>query len=292
MVTARRSPTVRRRRLGFELRRLREQAGFTIQQVAARLECSDSKISRIETGQVSATPRDVRDILELFGVAGAQRDELVQIAREARLKGWWHTYDDRVIRALIGFEAAAATIRTYHSLLVPGLLQTVDYARAVTHAVRPDLSASEVERRVEVRTARQIHLPQEDPPSLSVVLDEAALRRPVGGSAVMSQQLRHLVEVAGLPNVRLQVLPFSAGVHAGMDGSFTIIGFPEPEDPEVVYLENATSDLYLEEPDDVRRYSVLFERISAAAMEPDASGVLLSDLVKELQDLGNHSEQS
>jgi len=274
---------VRRRRLGWELRRLREAADLTIERVADALECSDSKISRIETGQVGATPRDVRDMLELYGVKDAQRDELMQIAREGRQKGWWHTYDDTVIRTLIGFEAAATSIRTYAALLVPGLLQTVDYARAITRAVQPDLSPDDVEGRVKVRTARQEHLMENDPPSHWVVLDEAVFRRPVGGHEVMSDQVRHLRKAAESPTMTLQVLPFTAREHAGMDGSFVIYGFAEAADLDVVYLENATSDVYLERVEEVRRYTTLFEHLCAAASTPEDSAAFLDKLAVEFE---------
>jgi transcriptional regulator with XRE-family HTH domain len=282
-VTGRQSPAVRRRRLGMELRRLREHAGMTIEQVAKALECSDSKVSRIETGQVAAAPRDVRDMLILYQVGGRQQDELVQIAREARQKSWWSSYDDRAITALIGFEAAATSIRSYEASLVPGLLQTVEYARAVTRAVRPTLRPGEVNHRVAVRTARQAHLPEDDPPELWVILDEAALRRPVGGPDVMSEQVLHLIEAARLPNVTLQVLPFDAGEHAGMDGSFTIYGFADPADRDVVYLENAISDHYVERPEDVRRYAMLFDHLRAAALKPGDSSAFMTGLIKGLE---------
>jgi transcriptional regulator with XRE-family HTH domain len=266
-MSARRSPTVRRRRLGMELRRLREEAAYTLERVAERLECSDSKISRIETGQVGATPRDVRDMLELYGVDGKQRDELMQLAREGRQRGWWNTFDDQVIRTLIGFEAAATSVHIYEAMVVPGLLQTVGYAQAVIRAVRPGLRPEEIERRVEVRTARQRDLTEADPPTLWVIIDEAALRRPVGGPAVMRE---------------LQVLPLDAAEHAGMDGSFTIYEFSEPDGPAVVYLENATSDLYLETAEELRRYTLLFDHLRAAAMEPKDSSEFLSDLALQV----------
>jgi transcriptional regulator with XRE-family HTH domain len=282
-VAGRRSPTLRRRRLGSELRRLREQAGLTIDQVASALDCSSSKISRIETGQVNATPRDVREILAHYGVAGKRQEELIQLSREARQKAWWQTYDDRVITALIGFEAAATSISSYDASLVPGLLQTVEYARAVTRAVRPTLRPEEVNHRVAVRTARQAHLPEDDPPALWVILDEAVLRRPVGGLGVMVEQVRHLVEAAALPNVTMQVLPFAAGEHAGMDGSFAIYGFAEPADTDVVYLENATSDHYLHRPEEVRRYALVFDHLRAAALKPDDSVAFLAEVVRGLE---------
>jgi transcriptional regulator with XRE-family HTH domain len=283
IVPARQSPTVRRRRLGIELRRHRESAGLTIDRVAEILECSHSKISRIETGQVRATPRDVRDMLEIYGVESEQREALIQIAREARQTGWWHAYGDVIKEsAYVGLEVAAASIRSYEGLLIPGLLQTTHYARAVTRAVRPEQRPEQIERQVELRMARQSILTQDDPPALWAILDEAVLRRSVGEHGIMGEQLHHLTEVAELPTVTLQVLQYSAGEHAGMDGAFTILSFPEPADPAVVYLENATSDLYLEGPDEVRRYTLLFDHLRAAALKPDDSTALIATLLKEL----------
>ncbi len=267
----------------MELRRFREAAGLTIEQVAERLECSHSKISRIETAHVSATPRDVRDMLEIYGVSGDQREALIQIAREARQRGWWHAYGDVIKEsAYVGLEVAAASIRSYGVILVPGLLQTTEYARAVARAVRPDLRPEQIERQVELRMARQAILTQDDPPALWAVVDEAVLRRSVGEHGVMGEQLRRLIEAAELPTVTLQVLPSAAGEHAGMDGAFTILSFPESADRDVVYLENATSDLYLESTEEIRRYTLLFDHLRAAALSPDDSTALLTKLVKEL----------
>lgn len=291
-MTARRSPTVRRRRLGMELRRLREEASYTLERVAERLECSDSKISRIETGQVGATPRDVRDMLELYGADGRQRDELMQLAREGRQRGWWNTFDDQVIKTLIGFEAAAASVHVYEAMVVPGLLQTVDYARAVIGAVRPGLGPEQIERRVEVRTARQRDLTQADPPALWAIIDEAALRRPVGGPKVMGEQLEWLIEAAAWPSVTLQALPLNAAEHAGMDGSFTMYEFSDPADPAVVYLENATSGLYLETPEETRRYALLFDHLRAAAMQPKDSREFLRELADALRSGGSAQSRS
>jgi transcriptional regulator with XRE-family HTH domain len=280
---ARQSPTVRRRRLGVELRRLREDAGLTIERVAAELECSHSKVSRIETGQVGASPRDVRDMAELYGVGREQRDALIQIAREARQRGWWHVYGDvPVVPAYIGLETAASSIRTYKSVLVPSLLQTADYARAVIGAMRPDLPAEEVERRVELRMHRQSLLARDDPPALLAVLDEAVCRRPVGGRDTMRAQLRRLAEAAAPPLVTLQVLPFATGGHAGMDGAFAILGFPDKAEPDVVVLENATGDLYLEGADELRRFTQVFELLRAAARTPADSVAFLAELAGTL----------
>lgn len=281
---ARPSPTIRRRRVAMELRRLREEAGLTIERVAEALECSDSKVSRIETANVNATPRDVRDMLELYGVVGTQQDALVHMAREARKKGWWHKYRDYQAdqASYVGLEVAADSIRIYSALVVPGLLQIEAYARAVIRALMPDASPEEIEHRLELRMARQPLLTEADPPSLWAILDEAALCRQVGGPGVMREQLNHLAEQGQLPNVTLQVLPYTAGQHAGMDGAFDILGFEEPADPDVVHLENFTSQLYLERPDEVRRYSLVFDHLRALALGPDDSSAYLAELAKEL----------
>lgn len=276
-------PTVRRRRLAIELRRLREAAGLTIDQVAKELECSESKVSRIETAHVRATARDVRDLLEIYGIDGKERDELVQLARQAREKGWWHeAYSDLPVRALVGLEDAATSIRTYLDQLVPGLLQTEDYARAVIHAIRPDLSPEETERRVELRMARQRLLDRADSPTLWAVLDESVVRRRVGGAKVMRSQLERLIEASTLPRVTLQLLPFSAGEHIGMDGSFTIVGFRDPADPDVVYLEHTLSDLYLEDSEAIRQYALLFDHLRADAFSPDDSATFFAKVAEEL----------
>jgi hypothetical protein len=273
-----RTPTGRRRRLGAELRRLREETGMTIDRVAEALECSQSKVSRIETGQVSATPRDVRDMLALYRVDDAQREAMVQIAREARQRGWWQKFVDVPdgVPAYVGLEAAATSIDVYMSLIVPALLQTADYARAVIGAVRPDLPENEIDRRVQLRMGRQALLDQDDPPALRVLLDEAVLRRPVGGAAVMRGQLGRLLEAAARPAVTLQVLPIGRGAHAGMDGPFTIFGFPAPAEPDVVALDSAADALYLESPEDLLRYRRVFELLLPAALTPAESAAFIA----------------
>jgi transcriptional regulator with XRE-family HTH domain len=255
-----RAPTGRRRRLGAELRRLREEAGLTIDRVAEVLECSPSKVSRIETGQVSATPRDVRDMLGLYRVDDERLEAMVQVAREARQRGWWQKFVDVPdgVPAYVGLEAAATSIDVYMSLIVPALLQTPDYARAVIAAVRPDLPPSEIDRRVELRLRRQDLLGQEHPPRMRVLLDDTVLRRPVGGPAVMAAQRRRLLADADRPTVTVQVLEVEAGAHAGMDGPFTIFGFPAPAERDVVALDSAADALYLEGPEDVARYRRVF----------------------------------
>jgi transcriptional regulator with XRE-family HTH domain len=275
-------PTVQRRRLGIELRRLREAAGKTIDQVAQVLECSDSKVSRIENGQVSASPRDVRDMLEFYGVEHERRDELVEFARTARRRGWWEAYSDTPLVPLVGLEVAADRILAYEPMAVLGLLQTEGYARSMIRALRPDLSHEQTERWVEFRMARQMLLGQENSPSLDVILEECVLRRPVGRRTVMRKQLQHLLEIAELPDLTLQVLPLATGEHAGMSGAFHIYRFAERTDPDVVYLEHTISDLYLESPDQVERYGATFERLRAVAMTPRRSAAYVSALVDDL----------
>ncbi|OJF14916.1 helix-turn-helix domain-containing protein [Couchioplanes caeruleus] len=277
----RRSPTIRRRRLGAELRRYRDAAGVTIEVVADRLGCSPSKVSRIETGHTSATPRDVKDMLDIYGINGAESDELVQISREARQKGWWHPFSTVLTGAYVGLEAAAKSIRAYEQQVVPGLLQTDRYAIAMIRSARLGDSEQEIEQRVRVRMARQALLIQDDPIDLWVVLDEAVLSRPVGGDEVMRDQLLRLAEMTELPNVTLQILPFAVGAHAGMDGTFAILDFPDAEDPNVVFAENATGGLFLEKTDELRKYNSIFDTIQATALSPEESKNMIVMLAEE-----------
>ncbi|WP_067505620.1 helix-turn-helix transcriptional regulator [Actinoplanes sp. TFC3] len=277
----RRSPTIRRRRLGAELRRYRESAGVTIDVVADRLGCSPSKVSRIETGHTSATPRDVKDMLDIYRVDGAVSDELVQIAREARQKGWWHPFSTVLTGAYVGLEAAAKSIRQYEQQVIPGLLQTDKYAIAMIGAARVGDSDQQIEQRVRVRMARQALLIQDDPIDLQVVLDEAVVSRPVGGGEVMRDQLLRLAEMAELPNVTLQILPFAAGAHAGMDGTFAILDFPDAEDPDVVFVENATGGLFLEKADELLKYNSIFDAIRSSALPPEESRNMIAMLAEE-----------
>jgi transcriptional regulator with XRE-family HTH domain len=265
------SPTVRRRRLASELRRLREAAQLTIDEVGEKLECSASKISRIETGHVGVTPRDVRDMLELYAIDDDQREALVQLAREARKKGWWHAYNEVFTGSFVGLESDASSLHTHQAVLVPGLMQTEAYMRAVIKAIRPDQPEEEVNRRVAGRLTRQKLLTDARPPEYWAILDEAVLCRTVGGPEIMHAQLRQLIELSNLPHVTLQVVPFGAGAHAGMEGPFLILGFPEPADPDVVYVENTTTGSYLEEPSDVYRYTLMFDHLRATALNPTDS---------------------
>jgi transcriptional regulator with XRE-family HTH domain len=280
-VNQHRSPTIRRRRLGVELRRHREAAGVTIDVVAERLGCSTSKVSRIETGHTSASPADVSNILDIYGVDDSIKSELVQIAREARQKGWWHPYSTVLTGAYVGLETAARSIRAYEQQLVPGLLQSEEYAIALIRGARQDYSDQEIEQRVRVRMQRQALLIQDDPIDLRMVLDEAVLSRPVGGDAVMRGQLIKLIEVARLPNVTLQILPFAVGAHAAMDGTFAILEFEEEGDADVVFIDNATGGLFLEKSEELRKYISIFDTVRGAALTADASLEWIEMLVEE-----------
>ncbi|MBW6438095.1 helix-turn-helix domain-containing protein [Actinoplanes hulinensis] len=277
----RRSPTVRRRRLGVELRRYREAAGVTIDVVAERLGCSTSKISRIETGHTTASPPDVSAMLAIYGVDPDISGELVEISRDARKKGWWHPFSTVLNSTYVGFEAEARSIQAYEQQVIPGLLQSEQYAMALIRSARWDDPDQEIAQRVRVRMERQSLLIQDDPIDLWVVLDEAVVSRPVGGDAVMRDQLRHLVEAAGLPNVTLQILPFAVGAHAAMDGAFAILDFPSDGDPALVFAENAAGGLFLEKDDELRKFREVFGTIRAAALDPEASIEMIEKLAEE-----------
>lgn len=279
---ARRSPTVRERRLARSLRQLREGANLKIEEVAEKLEISASTVSRMETAQVGVRPRDLGFLLDMYEVSGPEREQLLQIARERRQQRWWQEYADLPNIAVAGLEDDASTIVQFSALLVPGLLQTEAYARAVLEAIRLDARPVDIERRLQLRIHRQALLTGEHPPEYWVVLDEAALRREVGGATTMAEQLGRLIEVAKLPNVTLQVLPFSSGEHPGMDGDFTILHYRESADPDVVYIENTGGDMYLEEREVTRRYNKLFDHLRAAAQNPGESIRTLGSIQSQL----------
>jgi transcriptional regulator with XRE-family HTH domain len=277
-----RTPILLRRELASELRRLRSAAGLTRKQASAHLFCDSSKISRIETGRVTASPRDVRDLLQLYGVTGQQRDDLLRLACDARQREpWWHAYGDLPdVRTYVAFEEAAVSICSYESFAVPGLLQVEEYARLIIAAVLPDLHHETVERLVELRMTRQSMLCGDDPVTLRVVLDEAAIPRMISERKIMRRQLHHLIEAADMPKVTVQLLPFSAGPHPGMAGPFTILGFADAADQDVVYLESLTGDVYLDQPDQLNRYRAKFEHLQAVALPPDESTAFLVELAR------------
>ncbi|KOY55969.1 helix-turn-helix domain-containing protein [Streptomyces sp. XY332] len=276
------NPTVSRRRLGSELRRLREVSGMTAQQVAERLLISQPKISLLENGRRLVKPRDVRDLCALYGVQDQRLiDHLMQLATEAGHQGWWNSYGDIPYGAYIGLEAEAAAIRLYEPLVVPGLLQTPAYARAVIAGTIPHATPEQAAARLQVRLRRQDRLgAPRNPLRLWAVLDESALRRVVGSREVMRKQLAHLSQLGAQPHITLQVLPHDAGAHPGVSGQFSLLEFADATDASVVYLERFTSDLYLEKRSDVRLYGDMYAHLQAQALRPDSTRRFINEAMK------------
>ncbi len=278
--------TVGSRRLVIELKRLRETAGLTGEQVADQMGWSVAKVYRIEGDRVRVLARDVQRLLKLYGIEGEQAEAVLELARLARVKDWWHQYSGAIpewFEFYVGLEAAASAMQEYCAELVTGLLQTEDYARAVmAAAARSD--TGEMDRQVAVRLERQKRLAAADAPALWVVLNEGVLRRQVGGPEVMRAQLVHIAQMAGRANVTVQVLPFTAGAHPAMLGSFTLMRFPDPADKDVVYLEAERSALYLEKPEDVRRYSLMIDYLRAQALGPAESRALIAQMAGQPPD--------
>jgi hypothetical protein len=266
-------PTVRRILVGAHLRRLREAAGVSREDAGFVIRGSGSKISRLELGRVSFKDRDVADLLTHYGLgSGSEREALLSLAKDANSPGWWQDYDDVMatwFQTYVGLEEAASMIRSYQVQFLPGLLQTEDYARAVIIAGRPNRSAEEVERYVHLRLQRQqVITRQPHPVQLWVVVDEAALRRPIGGAKVMRAQITHLLNLAELPNVTIQIMPFRFGGHAAEGGAFSILRFPDSELPDVVYVEQLVSALYLDKREHVDRYLETMERLTVDSQPP------------------------
>jgi transcriptional regulator with XRE-family HTH domain len=285
-MTASHSPTVRRRQLIAELKRLREASGLTQEDVAERLDWHPTKVFRIETGRTGPHPNDVRVMLDVYGVTDReQREAIVQLAKDARQRGWWYSYRDVLAsryELYIGLESEASSIRNFQLAVIPGLLQTPDYARALVRGGRFELDPEAVERLVEVRLTRQQLLTKPDRPRFWVIIDEAALRRSIGGAAIMQAQLNYLIEVADQGRTTLQVVPYGAGAHPGTTGSFVILGFPEPSDPDVVYLETIGGNLYVDKPEEVQLYAASFDHLRAVALSPDDTGAMLRAVSRDL----------
>jgi transcriptional regulator with XRE-family HTH domain len=268
--------------LAAELRRLRIQSGMTADEAAKQTGISKSTMSRIENGQVTVMPPVAAALLRLFGVDEEEIEPLLQIARDARKRGWWQRYADAIpewFDTYVGLESEASEVCEYHSGLVPGLLQTPDYTRAVIRAEHPDMTKVEQDRWVELRVKRQ---ERDNPPDLWVVLDEAVIRRPVGGRDVMRAQLRRLEEAAQNPRCNVQVLPFATGEHGCMGSTFIVLEFADPADAPLVYIENRTSSLYLEESDEVREYIRLFNHLRATAADTRHSLEMISEAAARL----------
>jgi transcriptional regulator with XRE-family HTH domain len=275
---------VRLRRLGAQLKELRESAGLTQEEVSERTGKDRSTLYRLESAHQRPQKSTLIQLLDLYGVAEPRRGELLTLLREAGQRGWMQPYRSElpeVYSDYIGFEDQARAISNYESLFVPGLLQTEAYARAQLRGTLPTASDEEIENRVAARTERQPVLLKDDAPKLWAIMDEAALRRLVGGRDVMRGQAARLLEARSLPNVTIQVIPYGAGAHPGMDGSFVILDFPDDDDPRIVYVESAAGGLFLEQDAEIRRYILMFEHLRAAASGLDATAALLEAIVSE-----------
>jgi transcriptional regulator with XRE-family HTH domain len=278
-------PTVPRMILGNQLRRFREAAGVTPDQAGYEIRASRSKISRMENGRVGFKERDVADLLALYGITDQEiRSRVLALARQASAPGWWSKYGDIMtdwFEEYLGLEAAASRIRTFELQFVHGLFQTEAYARAVTQLGNTAAPAEEIDRRVSLRLKRQDLLTGPEPPQVWSVIDEGALRRPVGGTAVMRGQLNRLMEVAGLRQVTVQVVPFSRGGHAAAGGSFTVLRFGDADVPDIVYLEQLTSALYLDKREDVDHYLEVMNQLSTEALTPAETARFLAEIIRE-----------
>jgi hypothetical protein len=279
-------PTALRIMLGGHLRRMREAAGISRADAGWQIRASESKVSRMELGRVGFKERDVNDLLDLYEMKDAQeRERLMELARAANNPGWWSRYGDVMpswFGNYVGLEVAAKLIRTYELLFVPGLLQTEDYARAVVQLGKAYLPSEEINQRVALRVTRQQILTRTDPVRLWVVLDEAALHRPVGGRDTMREQIQYLIEASQRPNVTLQIMPFSSVGYPDAGGAFSILRFPEGDLPDVVYIEHAASALYLDKLEDLDEYAAIMEALTIAAAPVSATPTLLAEALERM----------
>jgi transcriptional regulator with XRE-family HTH domain len=278
-VAADRSPTLRRRELASQLRDLRKQSGRTVEDVAREMLCSPPKISRIETGVRPASPRDVRDLCTIYGVDDSLRERLMALAREAKHQGWWNKYEDIAIDRLIGLEVEAGQISSYESCVIPWMFQTREYARAVIRGSLPRIADHILDERVAARLTRQEIITRESPPHFWSLVDESSLRRRVGSGQIMRDQLKGMVELAAIPNITLQVVPFGLGAHPGLDNTFELLEFQSGQ-PPVVYVESMAGGLYLESMSDIDRYKEALMHLRAGALDPESS-ISLIEQVRE-----------
>ncbi|MFD0687747.1 helix-turn-helix domain-containing protein [Actinomadura fibrosa] len=273
-------PTVRGRRLARELRKLREDQGLTLQEVADRLNWSRATVSRLETSQTRPRPGDIADILDLYGVTSPARDALITLARQAGQRGWWTAYQDVFAGSYVALEDEASHIRTWDPQLIHGLLQTEQYSRTVITAGRLLPGQEDIERRIAARKIRQALLDRTNAPMLHVIFDEAVLHRHIGGPAVMRSQLSALLSAANRPSVTIQILPYAAEAHAGLDGRFTILSYPDPADPDIAYVEGTMGDVYLESAEAIAKHRDRFSRIEEAALSPEDSAHLIAEAAR------------
>lgn len=277
------SPTARRRRLAIELRKLREDHNLTCVQVGKELDWSSSKVNRMETGQGRVQPSDVDALCRFYGTSDELRDLLRSLAKDSKTRGWWHAHGNAVpswFSVYVGLEQAASGLRTYESEFVPGLLQTADYAREL-HLATSQPSADDIERMIAVRMQRQALLTTAAPPDLWAIVHESVLRHTVGNAHVMRAQLERMLEMMELKNVTVQVLPFDSGSYPAT-GAFTILGFPEQEDPDVVYRDGLTDAVYLEDPDDIAQYTKAFDNLRALSLSPQRACDLIKQAIQGL----------
>lgn len=278
-------PTIRRWQLGDELRTYREAASVTLRSAAAEIEVQAATLSKIEGGKQAIRGTYIKLLAPLYGIPDDDRTRLLALAEEANQPGWWVSYGKLVpdwFKLFLGYEADASDLRTYEGELVPGLLQTADYARAVALANRPNSTDTELDRQVELRRVRQQRLTSDDPPNFHAVLNEAVLLRHVGGRAVMREQLHHLAELAELPHVTIQVLPFTAGAHPAMTAPFLMLGFEAEPRMNTVYLENGRGSLYLEKRPDLDRYTAMFAQLCELALNPQVSSTHVARVAADL----------
>lgn len=276
------SPTARRRRLAIELKRLRDESSLTCSQVGKELDWSSSKVSRMETGQGRVQPSDVDALCRLYATTEELRDLLKSLAKESKTKGWWHAHGDAIpawFSVYVGLEQAASHLHTYQAEFIPGLLQTGEYAAELSRAW-VDHTPEDIQAMVDVRMRRQELLTSEAAPDLWAVVHQSALLQTVGSRQVMGRQLERMLEIQRLRNVTVQVLPFDAGAYP-TTGSFTVLGFPEQEDPDLVYREGLSDSVYLEEPKDVTLYTKAFDHLRALALSPQRSATLITRLLEE-----------
>ena len=272
------NPTLRRRELGFLLRQLRTDRGLSVDVVAERAMFSQTKLSRLETGRVGASPRDIRDLLLVYGITDpAKREQLMALAREGKQRAWWQGLD-LPYATYVGLEAEASSIRDYNTDIVNGLLQVDGYARAILEAGEPPQDPATIDNRADVRMKRQALLTRDGGPVFRFILDEGALHRPVGGPAVMRAQLAHLTEVAKLPSVTFRIIPLSIGAHPALDSVFVIVDFDNTSVNDVVYVEGAVGNIYLENAADLERYRKMWSRLEAIALSPEESASLVSSI--------------
>lgn len=283
------SPTVWRRWLAHELKRLRVEAGLSRKDVASELRCTQGKLHYIETAVVPPRARDLEEILfDLYQIPEERRDHYLQAARNARKRGWWDKQDESVtlpkwFSLYLGLEQGASEVYTWETQLIPGLLQTREYAYTVINGAIAEQGADEVEKLVDVRMARQNILSGEDAIRLWAVIDETALLREVGGRSVIRKQIEHILNLSSRPRITIQLLPQPSGTHAGMLGSFSILGFPVATDPGLIYLEYRTGAMYLEQPSEIKNHQIAFEHLRMAALKPEPSRSRMKEIMEDLR---------